>query len=454
MPHVIIIGGGITGLSAAWELQQRGIDYTLLEASDRLGGKIETESAGGFVMEGGADSFLTQKPWAWQLCRELGIEDRLIGTNDARRNVYILRGGKLHLMPRGLRLIVPLDPQGLMESTVLSEEGKRRMLAEVDVPPRQDPADESLAAFVRRRFGEEALEVFGDSLLAGIHVGDPETLSMQATFPNYVHLERTYGSVIRGTQQANPPSPVPDMPKTAFVSLRGGMLELVETLQAQLTGDIQVGQTVTRLEPNGTGGARVITRTGKNLTADAIILTVPAHALFTSSLPELARLFQMMHTASSGTISLGYRADEIDHPLDGFGFVIPKREPTRLMACTWSSSKLDTRAPDGHVLIRVFVGGHGREDDLALTDDQLVALARDELRRIMGIQVAPVISRVFRYQNANPQYEVGHLDRVQQMKTLCPPWLTLAGCTFGGVGIPDCVRQGREAARQLDLIKS
>jgi protoporphyrinogen/coproporphyrinogen III oxidase len=448
MSHVLIVGGGITGLAAAWELQQQGVDYTLLEASDRLGGKIVTERADGFIIDGGPDSFLVQKPWAWQLCREIGIADRLIGTNDRQRNVYVLRNGKLQLFPRGMRLIVPLDPDGLLHSDLLSDEGKRRMLAEPDIPPRTEVGDESLASFVERRFGQEALEVFGDSLLAGIHVSDPATLSMDASFPNYVALERKYGSLIRGMQSAAPPTPDPDMPKTAFVSFPGGMVELIDGLRAALTGDIRTGQAVTRIDPEGA----VETSTGGTFTPDAVIVTTPVHAASNMLGPvsrELAHILASIKAVSSGTVSLGFRADDLPDPLDGFGFVIPHSEPTRILACTWSSTKLSGRAPQGHVLIRVFVGGRGREADVDLPDDQQISLARSELRQIMNITTEPVISRVFRYRNANPQYEVGHPERVAQIMALCPPWLYLAGCTFDGVGIPDCVRQGRESARRV-----
>jgi protoporphyrinogen/coproporphyrinogen III oxidase len=450
MSRVVIVGGGITGLAAAWELQQHGILYTLLEGSNRLGGKIITERVDGFVIEGGADSFLVQKPWAWQLCREIGLENRLIGTNDAQRNVYVLHTGKLHPFPRGMRLIVPLDPDGLMESTLLSDEGKRRMLAEVDVPPRAESGDENLASFVRRRFGQEALDIFGDSLLAGIHVSNPKMLSMQAAFPNYLQLEQTAGSVIRGLQAVPSASANPDMPKTAFVSLRNGMFELIEGLQARLTGDIRLNQPVSTIRHDRS----IHLANGEKLSADTVILTTPAHIasrLIGDLSPELARCLQTIRMVSSGTVSLGYRAADLAHPLDGFGFVIPRSEPTRILACTWSSTKLPYRAPQGHVLIRVFFGGHGRESDVNLPDDQLVALARAELREIMGIGEEPVISRVFRYRDANPQYDVGHLDRVTAINALCPPWLTVTGCSCNGVGIPDCVRQGREAARRIAL---
>src|SRR5579859_2247905 len=221
-PRVAIIGGGITGLAAAWELQKHGVEYTLFEAADRLGGKIVTEHIDGFTIEGGPDSFLTSKPWAWQLCDELGLRDRMIGTNDAQRNVYILKDGKLHPYPKGMRLIVPVEEDGLLASELLSEEGKRRMLAEVEMQPYDAPADESLASFVRRHFGQEALDVFAEPLLAGIYVGDPETMSIRATYPQYVEMERTHGSLIRAMRSAPPATPDPNAPKTAFFSLKGG----------------------------------------------------------------------------------------------------------------------------------------------------------------------------------------------------------------------------------------
>lgn len=448
MSHVVIVGGGITGLAAAWELQQHGIPYTLLESSPQLGGKIVTERADGFIIEGGADSFLTAKPWAWQLCHEIGLRERLIGTSSEHRNVYVYCRGQLHLFPRGMRLIVPIEADGLAESTLLSEAGKRRMLAEADIPPRLSDDDESLADFVTRRFGYEALEVFGDSLLSGIHVADPTKLSIAAAFPNYVSLEREYGSLIRGMQQAPPPKREPDAPQSAFVSLVSGMSELIEGLRACLTGDIRIGQGVTRIDSDRT----VHTSTGDRLHPDAVLLTTSTHSartMIADAVPKLAWALAALTTSSSGTVSLGFRREDVEHPLDGMGFVIPRSEPTCIRACTWSSSKLAGRAPESHILIRVFVGGHGRESDIALPDEALIRLARADLAKIMSIQAQPILSRIFRWQDANPQYEVGHLARLVQLADDCPHWLALAGSPYSGIGIPDCVRQGREAAQRV-----
>ncbi|HLY27609.1 MAG TPA: protoporphyrinogen oxidase [Aggregatilineales bacterium] len=451
MANVVIVGGGITGLAAAWELQQQGVAYTLLEGSGRLGGKITTESVDGFVIEGAADSFLTTRNLsAWQLCREIGLGDRLIGTNPEKRAVYVFSKGHLHPFPRGMRLIVPLDAEGLMESPLLSEQGKRRMLDEINIPAVSAATDESLASFIRRRFGEEALEIFGDSLLSGIHAADPEKLSVAAAYPDYPRLERTYGSVIRGTQSSPAPAPNPDGPRSMFMSPRRGMGEMIDTLVGCLTGDVRVGQSVTQIDDR-----TVLTESGERITAAAIILTTSARVAATAvkrSLPQLADSLSAFTCISSGNVSLGFRLEDIPRPLDGTGFVIPRSEGTRIGACTWSSIKFAGRAPDGFALLRVFVGGFGREDDINLPDDELIKLALTALRNIMGIQAAPVIQRVFRWRDASPQYAVGHLERLEALRSMCPAWLVLAGSPYGGIGIPDCVGQGRLAAQQVSQI--
>ena len=260
-------------------------------------------------------------------------------------------------------MIVPTDSDGLMESDLLSDYGKRRMLNEMTIPPRLEDSDESLASFVRRRFGSEALEIFGESLLSGIFTGDPEKLSIQATFPNYVELEKTHGSLMQGTTRAAPPPPDPDLPPTMFVSLRTGMIELVERLQTYLTGDVRTGQAVGRIDADRT----IYTSTGEHFRPDAVIVTTPAYIarqIVEPAVPELAELLGTIRTISSGTVTFGFKADEVQHPLDGYGFVIPHTEPTRILACTWNSTKLPNRAPEGHVLLRVFIGGHGRESDV------------------------------------------------------------------------------------------
>jgi oxygen-dependent protoporphyrinogen oxidase len=449
MNPVVIIGAGITGLSAAWELQQRGIPYLVLEASGRVGGKLITEHSEGFLFEAGADSFLLSKQWAWQLCQEIGLAEQMIPTNSDQRAVYVYHRGALHPFPKGMRLIVPVEEEAFLQTaSVLSEAGKQRMLAEATIPPRQETTDESLAAFVRRRFGQEALEVFGESLLSGIHVADPEQLSVAATFPQYPRLEHTYGSVIRGMRAEPMPPPDSALPPSAFVSPKNGMAQLPETLASRLTGDIRLETSVVVIG----AGRTVRLQSGEVLRADAVIVTTPAGGaskLLAGNFGELSALLGSFKTVSSGTVHLGYRERDLDRPLDGYGFVIPRSEPTRITACTWSSTKLSGRAPDGYALLRVFIGGHGREAAVALSDAELVVLARRELQTTMGLTAAPVITRVYRWQGASPQYEVGHLERVARIAAESPAWLKVTGCAYDGVGVPDCVRQGRAAAQEI-----
>lgn len=450
MKSVVIIGGGITGLAAAWELQQQGVPYVLLEASGRLGGKIMTDRAEGFIFDGAADSFLGTRPWAWQLCHEIGLGDRLVGTNDHLRKTYVLKDGKLHLIPRGMRLLVPVDPDGLLESTLFSEAGKQRLLQEPEIPGSSTGSDESLASFVRRRFGEEALEALGEPLMAGIHTADPETLSMQASYPDYLEKERLYGNVTIPTRQADikPAPPLPAQPTTLFVSLQNGVFELIETLQARLGDNIRLNSPVERVDAEKI----VHLASGEKIEAQAVIMTAPAAQaarLLSEISPELAGNLASILTLSSATVSFGYREADLPGPLDGFGFVVAADEPTHLLASTWSSTKLPGRAPAGHALLRVFFGGHRHEADVDLPDEDLIALAKTELRRVMNIEAEPIISRIFRWRQANPQYRVGHIELLRQLREQCPAWMRLAGSPYEGVGIPACVKQGREAAKSL-----
>jgi oxygen-dependent protoporphyrinogen oxidase len=432
---VAIIGGGITGLTAAWELQKNGIPYTLFEASDRLGGKVVTEYNDGFTIEGGPDSFLTSKPWAWQLCDELGLRERMIGTNDAQRNVFILKGGKLHPFPKGMRLIVPVEESGLLASELLSEAGKRRMLAEVDLQPYDAPADESLASFMRRHFGQEAVDTFVEPLLAGIYVGDPEKMSVRATYPQYVEMERTHGSLIRAMRSAPPTVPDPLAPKTAFFSLKGGTQELIDTLASQLTGDIRLNTPVNMgLDEFSSGGSY-----------SAVIVTILSDAIMPTGSADFRAAYQQMMAqpmANSTVVSLGYCAADVPFDLNGFGFVIPSAEPTPMKACTWSSTKLVGRAPQDSVLIRIFLKGTNLDKPTA-TDQ-----ARLELERLMGVphEVAPVVDSLYLWKN--PAYTVGHLERIFQLEQCAPAGVYFAGSPYRGVGVPDCVHQSQIAAQK------
>ncbi len=462
--HVVIVGGGIAGLATAYYLQKIAaadavpLQITLVERDARLGGKIVTALEDGFVVEGGPDSFITQKPWALQLCRELGLSDRLMGTNDAQRAVYIWRRGRLRKMPDGMLLVVPTRFLPFITSDVISWPGKLRMGLDLFIPPRQDDADESLAAFIRRRLGQEALDVLAEPMMAGIHVSDAERLSLLATFPRYRDIERKYGSLTRGMiasrraqARAASASGNGHGRTTVFMTLRDGLQELVSAIGGALTATLITGRGVHAIARTAVG-YRLTLDDGRALDADAVVLATPAYvsaALLRPLKPELADRLEAIRYVSTATVSLGFAAADLARPLNGFGFVVPRQEPTRLLACTWTSTKFTHRARPGAVLLRAFVGGPRREDLVALDDKALIALVREELAGIMGISATPILARVYRWPRGNPQYDVGHLERVAQIEALCPPGLYLTGSAYRGVGLPDCIQQGQATAQQV-----
>lgn len=465
-PHVVIIGGGIAGLATAYYLQKQArtqnldLTYTLVESAPTFGGKINTKLTDGLVIEGGPDSFISQKPWAYQLCRELGLEDRLIGTNDERRKVYILHKGRLRPLPDGVMLIVPTRFMPFALSPLISPWGKLRMGLDLFVPPKTDETDESLADFIGRRLGREALEKIAEPLMAGIYVADPERLSLKSTFPRFIALEKKYGSLIKGMLSQrraaqNGAAPRPKLP--LFMTLRGGLTELVETLVGKLEGELLTGQAVTGLTLKATEASpyQVKFNDGRTRRADSVVMATPAYVaakLLAPHTPALAQKLGQIRYLSTATISLAFKRDEVSHPLDGFGFLVPKCEACQLMACTWVSTKFDHRAPTDRVLLRAFVGGYKHEELVDWSDEAMINLVREELAQIMGIEAQPTHQEIYRWPQGNAQYDVGHLDRVAEIETLAEetlPGFYLTGSAFRGVGLPDCIHQGEQTAEQV-----
>ncbi len=443
----VIVGAGISGLAAAYELQRRGLSIRVLEASDRAGGVVATDRFGGWVVDSGPDSLLVQKPAAVSLCRELGIADRLVSTLTPR-TAYILRDGDLHPIAEGSFLGFPLTVAALARSSLFTLGGKLRMACEVAVPRGGGDEDESIASFVRRRFGQEAVDYLAEPLLAGIHAGDVEQLSMRALFPRLLDAERSSGSVIRSFRALR----VKPSPQGAFVSLPGGLGELVEALIAALApGSVAVGARVTDLRRTTT---YAVDSSAGLLHARAVVLAVPSYAaasLLRAFDTTLAALCDAIPYASTATIAFGYRRDEVAHAMLGSGFVVPRVERSPLLAGTWVTSKWPGRAPDGHVLLRAFLGGGRDPHRLDRSDAELIDGAREELDALLGISGTPLFSRLHRWTRRSPQYVVGHLQRVATIegRLASIPGLFVTGSGFRAIGIPDCIADGRAVAGRV-----
>lgn len=464
---VVIVGGGISGLSTAWYLEKEAkshgisLECTVLEKSDRWGGKILTEQVDNvpsapFVVEAGPDSFLTQKPWALQLARELGLDHRLLGTNDNKRHVYVLNKGKPVVLPEGVLLVVPTKFMPFIKSPLISPLGKLRMGLESLIPPKTDDEDETLAEFIRRRLGNEALDKIAEPLMSGIYNAQADKQSIMATFPRFRALEKKHGSLTRGMlasrRQRAGASPSPSTPKQSmFMSFLGGTEELIDALVNQLQVNLQTGVQVTSIQKNNDELYQVQLDNETTLEADIVILATPAFVtanLIQSLAPRTTDYLNQIRYVSTGTLSLAYRASDIPDVLDGFGLVIPSSEKRPINAITISSTKFSHRAPDDHMLLRVFFGGSRSPESMELDDETLLEAVRNELRTILGIDAEPLFHRIYRWWNANPQYDIGHLERVSEIEKSLPEGLYVTGSPYRGVGMPDCVHQAQQTAEQ------
>lgn len=445
MHDVVIVGAGIAGLAAAWELQRRGIDPLILERSERTGGVIVTDRTDGFVIDGGPDSLLVQKPAAVALCRELGLGDRLVPTLPPR-TAFVVRRGRLVPLPDASFLGLPTRVGPFVASRLFSMGGKLRMATEL-LRPRTGAEDESIGQFIGRRFGREAVEYLAEPLLAGIHAGDVDRLSMASLFPRLVALEKAHGSILRGLSQAQPHAAGG---QGAFLTLPRGVAELPEALTAALGAERFRFQTPV-VQISGRGPFKLTLDTDAAVFARAVIVTVPAWAaarMLGSIDARLAMLCADIPYASTATVAFGFRRDQIGHPMNGTGFVVPRRERRSLMAGTWVSSKWPDRAPEGHALLRGFLGGATQPDILSRSDDELTQMAFRELAALLDIEGEPSLVRVFRWARATPQYNVGHAERLRRLEARLAqvPGVFITGSGYRGTGIPDCVADARLTA--------
>jgi oxygen-dependent protoporphyrinogen oxidase len=461
--RIVVVGGGIAGLAAAHRLVELagaappGLDLVLVEAENRLGGTIRTERVDGFLLEAGPDSFVSEKPWALALAERLGLGPRLRRTDDRYRRTYVVRGGRLHPLPEGFLLLAPTRLGAVLASPVFSWRGKLRMALDLVLPRGAASDDESLGSFVRRRLGREALERVAQPLVAGIYTADPERLSLAATMPRFLALERGHRSVILGLRRAaaaREAAGASGARWSLFVTLAEGMEELVAALAGRLpAGAARPGAAALAVTPADRGWM-VRLAGGEALRADGVVLAGPAPRMagvLRDADATLAGLLAGIDYASSATVALAYARAAVRHPLDGFGFVVPRAEGRAALACTFSSVKYPDRAPAGWVLLRVFLGGAGRPEALDRDDAALVRLAHEEVASLLGIDGAPALTRLWRHPRAMPQYEVGHLARLTaiEARLAALPGLALAGGAYRGVGIADCVRSGELAAERL-----
>ena len=462
--RIAIVGGGISGLTAAYTLAQgreRGVPVSdfLIEADDRLGGVVRTEHLEGYVLEGGPDSFISEKPEAAALCRELGLGDSLIGSNDDERQTYILRKGKLVPLPEGLMLLAPTRIRPFLKSSLLPLPSKLMVATEWFVTPTKPrDYDESIGTFVRRHFGKAMLENIVDPLLAGVYGGDAKSLSVESVLPRFRDMENQHGSLIRGAMAARRRvGKAREKSNSLFMTLKNGLGDLTSALESRLDPSrIHLGQRVVSVERIGhhwKSPYRIRCEGNQTYEADAVILALPVHecaSFFASFTQDLVDACRGVPYSSAITVNLGFDEAVAAALPPGFGFLVPGKERSRLLACTFVHRKFPHRAPGDKALLRCFLGGTRDPEVMQLSNNEILLVVRQELRSILGVEAQPLFSLISRWPFSMAQYNVGHKDRIMRIAGLIQkyPHLHLAGNAYSGIGLSDCIRTGREAAEQ------
>jgi protoporphyrinogen/coproporphyrinogen III oxidase len=456
MKRIAVIGGGISGLVAAFQLQkhrERGaeVDYTLIEASQRFGGVIKTEQVEGCVLESGPDSFLTEKAWGADLCRELGLEDQLIYSNDSDRQTYMFVEGRRVPIPDGLMFMVPTKFVPVFTSPLFSWTTKLRILKEWFHKRSADAGDCTVSDFIARHYGREMVDRVADPLLAGVYGGSADELSAQSVLPRFVEIEAKFGSLGKAMIAARKQS-LGGPNKPIFTSLRNGMQQMVDALVTRIP------QTARRLN---TQVEQIKTESGKWLAVtagrteefDAIVLAMPAYAAagLLGDAPKISQQLNATRYSSSVTVALVYDGTVRAALSPGFGILVPRSEGLRTLAVTFVHNKFSNRAPEGRAVIRCFLGGSRDESVLEETDENIMTIVRRELQQLAGIDATPLVARIQKWPRAMAQYGLGHSVKVAQIREMVGgiPGLALAGNAYAGIGVPDCVRSGSEAAAKI-----
>ena len=460
MKRIAIVGGGISGLAAAFALEKQraqgaALEYTLFESHSRLGGVLVTEHVDGCLIEAGPDSFLTEKPWATDLCREVRLGDQLIGSNDPDRKTYILVKGRLVAIPDGLMFMVPTKILPTVLSPLFSTSTKLRMAQEWFHPPRRAEGDESVAEMVERHYGAEMVDRLADPLLSGVYGGEASQLSVRAVLPRFAEMEAKHGSLGRAMLAAHKKMAQARKgpAKPLFTSLKDGMQQMVDAVLSRLpASSLRPGTAVQGLQRQD--GGWVVSARYDSDHFDAVIVATPAQAaaqLVHASSTELASELAAIQYTSSIIVNLGYdQKVRLSLPA-GFGFLVPRSEGKRMLAATFVHNKFPHRAPQDRALLRCFIGGAGNDAVLQLSDKEILRIVREELRQIIGLTAEPLFTRIYRWPGAMAQYGVGHLERLQRIENQVAqlPGLALAGNGYRGIGVPDCVRSGSQAAHRV-----
>jgi len=464
MKRIAIIGGGISGLSAAHTIEEKrqsgvNVEYVLFESSPRLGGVMVTDRVDGCLVEAGPDSFLTEKPWASDLCRKIGLGDQLIGSNDAKRKTYIVKKNKLRVMPDGLMFMVPTKIVPTVFSPLFSLRTKLRMAIEWFHPPHKAEEDETVAQMVERHYGHEMVEMLADPLLSGVYGGEASDLSVRAVLPRFADMESKHGSLGRAMLDArknarNKKGAATNEPaRPLFTSLQEGMQQMVDALVARLNANaLKTSTLVQSAIPQD--NAWTVSAGYQSDQFDAVIVATPAHvasSVLQAADENLARELSGIQYSSSVTVALGYDEKVRRSLPPGFGFLVPRSEGRRMLAATFVHNKFPHRAPEDRALLRCFLGGARDEDILQKSEEEILAIVRAELRQIIKLSAEPLFTRVYKWKSAMAQYSVGHLERLQRIESLRQklPGMALAGNGYNGIGVPDCVRSGAEAAGKI-----